>query len=525
MPAGAARDTIGAVTSFSNLRLPAGLRRPGYLLLLVLAAAGLIWGLAGPVQAQHWIRPDFRQSQTTLSVTIESSRTINSSHWSYAGPLDDRSQCSNQKFPDLDDSLKGKAPVTKLGDKKARAEISISRADNNKLYCFIIEGSPTPRQLDYNPPIIELGQEGNLIKARDAPSGAYGPNGNVDDNSWQVAVFDASRAGNNYRCGADNRELEFRPISGDTRYIGQYSWGNTNHLAYNVPDHRQSAIEFFDSLKAAIYATEEANPALIPFVDDQWNPAFTDNIHLCHRVSDPQGNTSYKLMRLDFGGPAIRLQIDGQSIRASSVAVDLDQSTWQYLATDQRHIRTTCELIKDFPDPTGRSAVVDRAVDSHYYCFLVADKRGNIGRAWIRAKLEAAPPTTTEESAQPEADEPQPTNNNDQSNQQLTDPAPVPDQAGPETIDGQTADITEADPAELPPQPAEPETTPEATPADNQTVPGAGPEPAAANQPTGDRLGWTVFWSLIALLAVITGGWLAIRNKTKRRSESATGND
>lgn len=518
---GLARDTIVKVTNSPNSGRPAGLRRPGYLLWPALAG-GLAWGLAGPVQAQNSISFDFNQSQTKLSVTVESSRNISSSYWSYAGPLDNSDQCSHREFGGLDDSLKGQAPITRISDKRARAEIEISRADNNKLYCFIIEGFPTPRRLDYNPPIIELGEEGNLIKARDSLHGTYGPSGNVDSNSWQAAVFDASRAGGDYQCRADNQQLEFRSISGDIKHIGQYSLGNTNHLAYNVPDHRQAAVEFFENLKAAVYTAEETAPALTPLVDGQWNPAFVDNIHLCHRVSDPQGNTSYKLMRLDFGGPTISLQIDGQSIRASSAAVDLDQSTWQYFATDQRYIRMTCELTEDFPEPSGRSAVVDRAVDGFYYCFLVADKRGNIGWAWIQADLEAGQPTTTE-PAPTESTTPPPTGTDSQSNQQLADPAPIPDPASPEAIDGQVADVAEANPAETPPQPAAgPAAAPGEAPAGNQATATPEPESEPATGPGSDRLGWTIFWGLIAVLAVITGGWLALRNKTKRRSKSTT---
>lgn len=479
----------------------------------------MAWILTPTSQAQSWIRFDWSQSQTKLSVTIESSQNITSSHWPYAGPLDDRGQCSNREFPKLDDNLKGRAAVTKLGNKKARAEISISRANNNRLYCFIIEGSPTPRQLDYNPPIIELGDRTNLIKARDVSQGLYGPNGTVDDNSWQVAVFDASQAGSNYRCGAGNQSLKFKPISGDAKYIGQYSWGTTNHLSYNVPDHRESAIEFFEKLKKIIYDAEETDSSLIPFVDGQWNPDFTDNIHLCHRVSDPQGNTSYKLMRLDFGGPTISLRIDGRSIRASSAAVDLDDSTWQYMATEQRYIRTTCELIKSFSQPTGESAVENQATNGHYYCFLVADKQGNIGRAWIKAEL-----GRNNQNNQPATEsEPQPPAAN---NQQLTEPAPEPDQTSPEPIDGQTDEVSEAAPAaeaepeaEAAGQPAEtPGTTveaeAEATPA-VQSRP-ATTEPATTAEPKPDDFPvWALVLAVIAGLAVVIGGRLVFKAKSK----------
>ena len=124
--------------------------------LVAIALAVCLSSATSAQSDQKWIQFNFSQSQTHLSVTIESSHDIVSSHWAYAGPLDDTDSCSNRKFGDIDDRLKGQAEVTKSGQRTARVSIAVSRANNNKYYCFILEGSPTPRRLDYNPPIIEL---------------------------------------------------------------------------------------------------------------------------------------------------------------------------------------------------------------------------------------------------------------------------------------------------------------------------------------------------------------------------------
>lgn len=533
-PQSKTRANIGRVADFTNSNQLTKTGRLSCLLWLVLAA-GLTWAATQPAQAQNSIQYNFKQSQTKLSVTVESSQNISSSHWPYAGPLNNRSECSNSNFPNLDEDLKGQAALTKLGAKKARAEIDISRSDNNKLYCFIIDGFPTVRRVDYNPPIIEFGDRTNLIKARDEYKGSYGPNGNVDSKSWQAAVFDAGRAGNSYGCNADNQELVFKPVSSDAKHISQYSWGNTNHLSYNLPDHKQSLIEFYEKFKELVYASEETNPALIPFIDGDWNPDFSDNIHLCHRVSDPQGNTSYKLMRLDFAGPVIKLQFDGQSIQASSPAVDLDDSTWQYMATDQRHIRSSCELIKDFTSPSGESATVETATSGHYYCFLVADKQGNIGRAWIKAdpnQAQTSPPPENndnqQQAQQPSDNQPDPNSNPQpppENNQQLTgDQAPSPGQTNAEAINDQAANVAEADPAQSQPTGDEPQTTPDESHPDQpqpanqpleaeQQTPLAKQQPDEENPDTGSSLLWPIILALAVFLLVIGGSLVVVRLK------------
>ena len=439
---------------------PAESTSPGFLIglaVVALAGAGLIIS-HGPARAQGSISYDFDQSQSQLSVTVRSSSEITASQWSYAGPLDTTDNCSNRQFPGIPAQLKGKAAVTKSTDRIGQAKISISRADNNKYYCFIIEGYPTARKIDYNPPVIEHHQdEGNRLGAKDTPQGSYSSPGTVNGSSWQAAFFDIAQAGPNYDCSGANSQLKFGAVSGSLKYVGQWSWGNTNYLAYNVPNRAAEAIEFFDGLKAAVDWQQPADPALVPFVDDQFSPQFNDNIHLCHRVDDNQGNTAYKLMRLDLGGPAIKLELDGKTIRASSPAVDLDQSSWQYLSTDQRLIKTTCELIDSFPEPTGLSNLVDRASAGNYYCFLVADQRGNIGHRWIKADSGAAKPSATEpETTDPTptttAPEPETTNT---AQSQLTESNRLDPQAGPEAIDGQAAEpVDQAVPADAEPEPA-----------------------------------------------------------------------
>ena len=488
-----------------------------------LAICGLAWWLPGLAQAQDSISYNFHQSQTSLSVTVESSKQINSSHWSYAGPLDKKEDCSNRKFSGLPANLKGQAEVSKSGNKKGRAEISINPANNNKYYCFIIEGYPTPRQLDYNPPVIELGEGGNLLKGKDVWQSPYAGSTTVDDKSWQAAVFNNKRAGSNYQCNATNQALEFRRVSGSLPHVGQYSWGNTNHLSYNVPGLISDDIKFFNGLKAAVYTTEETDPALIPFIDDAWNDQFTDNIHLCHRVSDNKGNTAYKLMRLDLSGPVIKLEVDGQSIRASSPAVDLDDSTWKYLASGQRTISYTCELLEDIPQPTGRSATAARAKDGHYYCFIVADKQGRVGRAWIKADLnEASQPQQTETTT---ANPPATTDTNDsQQNQQLTNPEPAPSQDNnPEPINSQVGEVDEAKApsTEAETTPVESETTPEDQPTE-QPEPAPAPttnEPIASNEPaTTGRSPWPIILALVGTLMIGIGGWLILKTKGKTKN-------
>ena len=494
-----------------------------------LAICGLAFWLPSPAQAQDSISYNFSQSQTELSVTVGSSKQINSSHWSYAGPLDNKSNCNNREFPDIPANLKGRAKVTKSGDKKGRAKISVSSANNNKYYCFIIEGYPVPRQLDYNPPTIELGEEGNLLKGKDISQSAYAGPTTVDGKSWQAAVFDNQRAGDNYQCNAANEDLEFRPVSGDLPYVGQYSLGNTNYLSYNVPGFVDEDIKFFNGLKDAVYTTEETNSALIPFIDGAWNDQFTDNIHLCHRVSDNKGNTTYKLMRLDLAGPVIKLEIDGQGIRASSPAVDLDDSTWKYLASSQRTISYSCNLLKDIPQPTGRSTTVAQAEDGHYYCFIVADKQGHVGQAWIKADLDGSSPSQQTETT---------TNTNEnQQNQQLTNPNPTTNQNGdPEPINNQAGEVNEVNPAPN----AEPEnsstqteaaptetTTPEPeVPAEDQNTeqpeltPTVSKPATINNEPTTSSSStWTIILALIGVLAVGVGGWLVLKAKTKDKNQ------
>ncbi len=275
------------------------------LVVVSIVGIGFVLALASwPTEAaDKFIKYNFSQSQTQLSLRLESSHEIKSSQWSYAGPLADSKQCSNRNFSSLPDNLKGKAEVaiSKNNPKVGNAKIPIQRSDNNKYYCLLAEGYPIVRLVDYNPSVISL-EGSNHLKARDVYKGFLRPSGMVDSKSWRVAVFDISKKSDSYGCNAENNELNFRSTPAGIKYVGQYSWGNDNHVSYNVPGSSvMFIIEFFESLEKALYAQPETNPVLIPFIDGKFNPAFTDNIHLCHRVSDPQGNTTYKLMHLDLG--------------------------------------------------------------------------------------------------------------------------------------------------------------------------------------------------------------------------------
>ena len=388
---------------------------------VLIAAIGLILAGAGwPTEAANRsIKYNFSQSQTQLSLRLESSHEIKSSQWSYAGPLNDRSKCSNRTFGDLPENIKGKADVTvpTNNPKIGTIKIQIQRSDNNKYYCLLAEGYPIARLIDYNPPVISL-EDSNHLKARDVFKGAHGPNGTVDSKSWQAAVFDVSRKSDSYSCNAENGELNFRPTPADIKYVGQYSWGNDNHVSYNVPaGNVQFIVEFFESLKDALYVQPETDPTLIPFIDGEFNPAFTDNIHLCHRVSDPQGNTAYKLMHLDLGGPAIRLVLTGKRLQASSSAFDLDDSTWQYYKIPHRRQTAVCSYLDYPPEPTGKSAVIENVKNGDWYCFWALDKQGRRNTRLVQIDLgtpidEPTPtvvPETTENSQAQEIDEPTPT--------------------------------------------------------------------------------------------------------------------
>ena len=200
------------------------------------------------------------------------------------------------------------------------------------------------------------------MRARDSHNGLKGPSGTVNTASWQAAVFDQSRAGDTYGCEAANQELEFRPISADAIHVAQHSLGNNSYLSYHVPvGYTVGLVKFVDEFLSTVYVSPETDPTLIPIVDGQINELFTDNIHLCHRVSDRQGNQTYQLMRLDMAGPAIKLERDGQRLLASSPAVDLDDSSWQYRASTQRVLPAYLQPGQEFsranrPDGRGRTS-------------------------------------------------------------------------------------------------------------------------------------------------------------------------
>ena len=369
-------------------------------ILLVGAAAGVAMIAAGlPTDAAaKSIKYRFSQSQTHLSLRVESDRAIQASQWSYAGPMDNHRDCG-VSLDGLPDSIKGRADVvvSPNNSKIASVQIAIQPSDNNKYYCVAAAGFITRYLVDYNPPTIAL--EGvNHLAARDVSRGPYGPSGNVDSQSWQAAAFDVSQQGDSYGCNAENVELNFRTTPADIKYVGQYSHGNYNHVSYNVPSGNVHFIaEFFASLENALYAQAETDPALIPFDDSgQYTEVFTDNIHLCHRVSDPQGNTTYKLMRLDLGGPAIKLVLSGSTIQASSPAVDLDASTWQYYKVPHRLNKYICELLDHAPEPTGESATAQNVKNGEMYCFWALDEQGNRNTRLVQVDsgtLAILPPT------------------------------------------------------------------------------------------------------------------------------------
>ncbi len=476
---------------------------------------------------QKWIQFNFSQSQTHLSVTIESSHDIASSHWSYAGPLDDIDSCSNRKFGDLDDRLKGQVAVTKSGPRTARASIAVSRVDNNKYYCFMLEGYPTPRRLDYSPPTIELTDQANQLRAQDGNNGLKGPSGPVNTGSWQAAVFDQSRAGSAYGCDAANQELDFRPVSADLTYVAQDSLGNNSYLSYHVPvGHPEGLVKFVDELQAAVYTSPETDPALMPLVDGQTNELFTDNIHLCHRVSDRQDNPAYRLMRLDLAGPAIKLERDGQRLLASSPAVDLDDASWQYMASPQRILQHTCSQIKRFPNPTGRTAVVERVEADTGYCFIVLDKQGHRGSRWIKIDQAADAPTPPVLAPDPPPVDPPPppaTNNDPATNQpqlaEQTSENPVA--ANPETIEGQpTPGVAETT------DPASPRVAPTSELA-VETQSGAEPDPASLpsedtnfNPPGAEAKGqpWSLIIGVVGILVIVVLAGLGFKLVRRRPS-------
>ena len=386
-----------------------------WLPLILLVAAVLVIVAAGwQTSAANSIKYGFSQSQTHLSVRVESSHNIQSSQWSYAGPLEDRSDCSNRTFGDLPEAVKGKADVSVSDNnpKIGSVTLPIQRSDKDKYYCLIIEGYPVARLVDYTPPIISL-EASNHLSGRDVFTRPYGPSGNVDSKSWQAAVFDVARKSDSYGCNAGNSELNFRSTPADIKYVGQYSHGNNNHVSYNVPGGNvQFIVEFFESLEKALYAEAETDLALIPFVEGRYSEAFTDNIHLCHRVSDPQGNTTYKLMRLDLGGPAVKLTLTNRTLQASSPAIDLDDSSWHYYKPPHRHNRHVCDYLDIAPEPTGATATVTKVKNGDWYCFWALDEEGNRNTRLIEVNLKTPPETilpTISAEQQEAVDPPEPT--------------------------------------------------------------------------------------------------------------------
>ena len=351
----------------------------------------------GSDAADKYASYNFRQSQTHLSLKVTSSSNIQASRWSYVGPIDNYRDCSQRNFGSFPETIKGEADVTVSASdpKTATAQVSIQPSDNGKYYCFIAAGYPMSFRIDFNPPTIKLEGSNHLVGYDQGT--LYGPNGTVNSNSWQAAVFDASRKSDSYGCNAENGELNFRPTPAGIKHVGQYSHGNKNHLAYYVPGSNVEFIaEFFQSLRSALYTEEETNPALIPFDDaNQYKETFTDNIHLCHRVSDPQGNTTYKLMRLDLGGPAVKVTLSGGTLQASSPAVDLDASSWRYYKLPNRYARAACERLDITPLVTGESATVQNPEDGEMYCFWALDTEGNRSYRLVKVNggnLEIVPP-------------------------------------------------------------------------------------------------------------------------------------
>ncbi|MYB39860.1 hypothetical protein F4X86_01010 [Candidatus Saccharibacteria bacterium] len=421
---------------------PAALIAAG-IIALSLVAASLLTGQTA--NAQSW-KYSFKQSQTQLTLLIESSGNINTKNWQYAGPLNNTDKCgTSSKFDEIDADLVRPLTAEKTGNKTARASLKIQKSDNNKYYCLKVGGLYLPRLIDYNPPIITL-EKTNLLSAKDVYKGWYGPSGTVNPKSWQAAVFYVSKQSAGYGCDAQNGELVFKPVVDKIDRVANYSHGNTNYLAYYEPEtYAEYISEFFEDLQSAIYPAEETDTTLIPVIDNLINEDFTDNIHLCHRVSDPQGNTTYKLMRLDLTGPAIRLELDGRTLRASSPSLDVDNGSWQYLATTNRWNRYACLYVDRLSEPTGTSAVIDNIKNDHWYCVSVLDKSGkHNGRVFkINAKdIELRPPplvTTTNT---------RPSNNQNQQEEAEETPA---EQPAVET--GQRADTRQVVPPAAEPQP------------------------------------------------------------------------
>ena len=346
-----------------------------------------------------------------MTLVAKSNQPFKNDQWGYAGPLEGNKQCGGSKFGDLPADLKSQADVTRSNnDRTARVQIPVARSDGGLLYCFQVEGYTISRRVDFTPPIITLGEEANRIKAQDAFTGVYGPPGVVNADTWQAAPFDIAVA-DDYGCDENNEQLVFKAVKADGRFFGKVFHGNTNTLFYYAPPRYVDAIgEFFNGLQNTVYAQPETDPTKIPVIDGELNELFTDNVHLCHRVSDHQGNTSYKLMRLDLGAPVIKFALDKstKTIRASSPAVDLDDTSWQYSKITERFRTYGCEQLDRLHEPTGYTSVVSGVKNGHWYCFSVLDKRG-VGRArLIRIdwqKVKNTPPaddqpvtTTTDQS-------------------------------------------------------------------------------------------------------------------------------
>ena len=361
----------------------------------------LVW-LGRPTKADsdnQYIQYNFSQTQTHINLSVTSSHMIKSTQWRYAGPLEDTDNCSNRNFNEIPDDLKAQADIKKSKNNlSARIQISISKSNNDKYYCFLVEGYPIKQRLDYNPPTIILLTEGNRLSATDVYRGPYTPAG-IDSSTWHVAVFDFSKMSDDYACNAENDQLTFRPITSKLEHVGRVSYGNTTYLNYYVPDDAgQFLAEFFENLKDGLFFQAETNPALIPFVDGELSELFTDNIHLCHYVSDSSDNKSYQLMRLDLGGPVVKLTLQENTIRASSPAVDLDDTTWQYLKITDRRRTYICDYADEITEPTAQSAVVEDVENGDWYCFWVADKKGHIGKRLIKVDSDAAAELPASES-------------------------------------------------------------------------------------------------------------------------------
>ncbi len=150
-------------------------------------------------------------------MSVESNPAIQSSQWSYVGPLDNKSDCSNRTFGDLPVVIKGQAEIS-ISDnnpKVGSVTLPIQRSDKDKYYCLIIEGYPVARLIDYTAPIISL-EASNHLSGKDVFTRPSGPNGNVDSKSWQPAVFDILKKSDSYAGNAENSELNFRSTPANT---------------------------------------------------------------------------------------------------------------------------------------------------------------------------------------------------------------------------------------------------------------------------------------------------------------------